>query len=144
MDEIVAGHAVVLLEMAADGLNGRTSFHAVFDLRGGAAFLASGVDLALIFWRRVVAAASSIGDDTIEGIADDRLHGGDDDCERVAVIRVTGQRRDVGALPDDPSCFHLAAARLRYIAGTAWSTKRYMNMRPLYQPQVSVTEAAVF
>jgi hypothetical protein len=27
----------------------------------------------------------------------------------------------------------LAAARLRYIAGTAWSAKCYMNMRPLYQ-----------
>ena len=38
-------------------------------------------------------------------------------------------------------CLNLAAARLRYIAGTAWSTKRYMNMRPLYQPQVMQTEA---
>jgi hypothetical protein len=27
--------------------------------------------------------------------------------------------------------FNLAAARLRYIAGAAWSTKRYINMRPL-------------
>ena len=34
-----------------------------------------------------------------------------------------------------------AAARLRYIAGTAWSAKCYMNMRPLYQPQVTQTEA---
>jgi len=33
------------------------------------------------------------------------------------------------------------AARLRYIAGSAWSTKRYMNMRPLYQPQVTQTGA---
>ena len=33
------------------------------------------------------------------------------------------------------------AARLRYIAGTAWSAKCYMNMRPLYQPQVTQTEA---
>jgi hypothetical protein len=30
---------------------------------------------------------------------------------------------------------------LRYIAGTAWSAKCYMNMRPLYQPQVVQTEA---
>ena len=28
-----------------------------------------------------------------------------------------------------------------YIAGSAWSTKRYMNMRPLYQPQVMQTGA---
>ena len=43
--------------------------------------------------------------------------------------------RVVGAFPDGQSCLNLAAARLRYIAGTAWSAKCYMNMRPLYQPQ---------
>jgi hypothetical protein len=31
--------------------------------------------------------------------------------------------------------------RLRYIAGTAWSAKWYMNMRPLYQ-QLAQTGAA--
>jgi transposase-like protein len=41
--------------------------------------------------------------------------------------------RVVGAFPDGQSCLNLAAARLRYIAGSAWSTKRFMNMRPLYQ-----------
>jgi len=49
--------------------------------------------------------------------------------------------RVVGAFPDGQSCLNLAAARLRYIAGTTWSTKRYMNMRPLYQPQFMQTEA---
>ena len=49
--------------------------------------------------------------------------------------------RVVGAFPDGESCLNLAAARLRYIAGSAWSTKRYMNMRPLYQPQVMQTGA---
>src|ERR1700689_1066937 len=39
--------------------------------------------------------------------------------------------RVVGAFPDGQSCLNLAAARLRYIAGTAWSAKCYMNMRPL-------------
>ena len=29
----------------------------------------------------------------------------------------------------------------RYIAGTAWSARCYMNMRPLYQPQVVQTDA---
>jgi hypothetical protein len=32
-------------------------------------------------------------------------------------------------------------ARLRYIAGSAWSAKRYMNMRPLYQMQFNNTGA---
>src|SRR3954471_17580049 len=49
--------------------------------------------------------------------------------------------RVVGAFPDGQSCLNLAAARLRYIAGTAWSAKCYMNMRPLYQPQLMQTEA---
>jgi mutator family transposase len=40
--------------------------------------------------------------------------------------------RVVGAFPDGQSCLNLAAARLRYIVGTAWSTKCYVNMRPLY------------
>ena len=44
--------------------------------------------------------------------------------------------RVVGAFPDGQSCLNLAAARLRYIAGTAWSAKCYMSMRPLLRPQV--------
>jgi putative transposase len=49
--------------------------------------------------------------------------------------------RVVGALPDGQSCLNLAAARLRYIAASAWSTKRYMNMQPLYQSQFIQTGA---
>ena len=49
--------------------------------------------------------------------------------------------RVVGAFPDGQSCLNLAAARLRYIAGTTWSAKCYMNMRPLYQQRLSETEA---
>ena len=33
----------------------------------------------------------------------------------------------VGAFPDGRSALMLAAARLRYIAGTRWGTKRYLN-----------------
>jgi transposase-like protein len=51
--------------------------------------------------------------------------------------------RVVGAFPDGQSCLNLAAARLRHIAGTQWSTKRYMNMRPLFQAEENPTEAAV-
>jgi len=39
--------------------------------------------------------------------------------------------RVVGAFPDGPSALNLAAARLRHIAGTAWSTKRYLNIELL-------------
>ena len=41
----------------------------------------------------------------------------------------------VGAFPDGQSCLNLAAARLRHIAGTQWSTRKYMNMTPLYAEQ---------
>jgi transposase-like protein len=41
--------------------------------------------------------------------------------------------RVVGAFPDGNSAINLAAARLRHIAGTRWSTKRYLNMKLLRQ-----------
>src|ERR1700726_160619 len=54
---------------------------------------------------------------------------------------IRGRTRVVGAFPDGQSCLNLAAARLRYIAGTTWSAKCYMNMQPLYQQDLSETEA---
>ena len=45
--------------------------------------------------------------------------------------RARGIRVVVGAFPDGQSCLNLAAARLRHIAGTQWSTRKYMNMAPL-------------
>jgi len=36
------------------------------------------------------------------------------------------------AIPDGESCPNLAAARLRHIAGTHRSTRKYMNMDPLH------------
>ena len=44
--------------------------------------------------------------------------------------------RVVGAFPDGQSALNLAAARLRHIAGTAWSTKKYLNMELLKDQQV--------
>ncbi len=41
----------------------------------------------------------------------------------------------VGAFPDGKSCLNLAAARLRHIAGTQWSTRKYINMTPLFADQ---------
>jgi putative transposase len=50
--------------------------------------------------------------------------------------------RVVGAFPDGQSCLNLAAARLRHIAASQWSTRKYMNMAPLYAEQTS-TQGAV-
>ena len=41
--------------------------------------------------------------------------------------------RVVGAFPDGNSALNLAAARLRHIAGTRWSARRYLNMHLLRQ-----------
>jgi hypothetical protein len=46
------------------------------------------------------------------------------------------QTRVVGAFPDGQSALNLAAARLRHIAGTAWSTKRYLNIGLLKDQQM--------
>ena len=44
----------------------------------------------------------------------------------------------LGAFPDGQSALNLAAARLRHIAGTAWSTKRYLNIELLKDQQREV------
>ena len=44
--------------------------------------------------------------------------------------------RVVGAFPDGQSALNLAAARLRHIAGSAWSTKRYLNIELLRDQQM--------
>jgi len=38
--------------------------------------------------------------------------------------------------PDGQSALNLAAARLRHIAGSAWSSKRYLNIELLKDQQV--------
>lgn len=40
-----------------------------------------------------------------------------------------------GAFPDGQSCLNQAAARLRHIAASKWSTRKYMNMEPLFAEQ---------
>src|SRR5262249_58023719 len=49
-------------------------------------------------------------------------------CESAASV--------VGAFPDGQSALDLAAARLRHIAGTAWSSKRYLNIELLKDQQM--------
>jgi hypothetical protein len=43
--------------------------------------------------------------------------------------------RVVGSFPDGNSALMLAAARLRHIAGTKWSTACYLNMKRLHEQQ---------
>ena len=47
------------------------------------------------------------------------------------------QRRTcvAGAFPDGQPALNLAAARLRHIGGTEWSTKRYLSMDVLKDHQ---------
>lgn len=49
--------------------------------------------------------------------------------------------RVVGAFPDGQSALNLAAARLRHIAGTRWSIKRYMDMDLLTKKDVELQTA---
>ena len=49
--------------------------------------------------------------------------------------------RVVGAFPDGQSALNLAAARLRHIAGTRWSAKRYLNMNLLMQRMLTTQTA---
>ena len=45
--------------------------------------------------------------------------------------------RVVDAFPDGNSCLNLAATRLRHIAGTTWSQKRYLYMEPLQKAKLT-------
>jgi putative transposase len=49
--------------------------------------------------------------------------------------------RVVGAFPDCESALNLAAARLRHIAGSEWSTKRYLSMEVLKDQQQNMITA---
>jgi len=50
--------------------------------------------------------------------------------------------RVVGAFPDGNSALMLVAARLRHVAGTAWGSKRYMDMGRLKEKENLPTEEA--
>jgi hypothetical protein len=47
----------------------------------------------------------------------------------------------VGPFLDGQSALNLAAARLRYIAGSEWSTKRSLRMELLKDQQISAITA---
>ena len=48
----------------------------------------------------------------------------------------------VGSFPDGNSALMLAAARLRHVAGTVWSSKKYLNMDLLRKQELSQEQAA--
>jgi len=50
--------------------------------------------------------------------------------------------RVVGSFPDGQSALMLAAARLRHVAGSNWSTKRYLNMDLLKDRELLQQQAA--
>jgi transposase-like protein len=53
------------------------------------------------------------------------------------IIREIRRRtRVVGAFPDGESALNLAAARLRRVVGTHWSTRRYLDMQPLQNQEL--------
>ena len=90
--EVVAVHAVLVLEMPDYRFDGGAAAHLAFDLRGEAALLPGGVDLELVIGRRVVVAIAGIGVQALDVIADQLFDGRDDLCQRMPVIRIARQR----------------------------------------------------
>lgn len=68
-------------------------------------------------------------------------HSTNNPLERI-MREIRRRTRVVGAFPDGQSCLNLAAARLRHISGTQWSTGKYMNMAPLRAAEIEAYGAA--
>jgi len=64
----------------------------------------------------------------------------DNPLERI-MREIRRRSRVVGCFPDGRSALMLAAARLRYIAGSKWGTRRYMNMERLKELKQERQEA---
>ena len=56
---------------------------------------------------------------------------------------VRRRTRVVGAFPDGNSALMLVAARLRYVAGTRWGTRKYLDMQRLRDQQREEAPEAV-
>src|SRR5579871_4232867 len=83
---------MLVFDVSDDRLGGGAPTHFALDLRGDSALLLGGVDLELVFGRGVVAAISGIGMHALDLVADELLDRWNDPGERVAVIRIAGQR----------------------------------------------------
>ena len=79
-------HAMLGLEVPDDGFDGGPAPHLAFDLGCHTPLLTGDEDPELIVGRRVVAAVSLVGDDALDGIADERFHLGDNCCQCVSII----------------------------------------------------------
>ncbi|QDU57208.1 hypothetical protein Pan181_34220 [Aeoliella mucimassa] len=55
------------------------------------------------------------------------------------VIEIRRRTRVVGAFPDGNSALMLVAARLRRMAGTKWSTRKYLDMDRLQETSGSTS-----
>jgi hypothetical protein len=93
--EVIAAHAVIVFEMSDDGLDGGATFELASDLLIDPSFLAGGADPKLMFRRGAVTAIAGIGEDAIEHVAEEFLHGRNDVRQRMPVVRVA-RRRDMG------------------------------------------------
>ena len=51
------------------------------------------------------------------------------------IKEVRRRTKVVGAFPDGKSALMLVSARLRYVTGTKWGLRRYLDMKRLYEPQ---------
>jgi transposase-like protein len=59
------------------------------------------------------------------------------------ILREVRRRtRVVGSFPDGRSALMLVAARLRYVAGTRWGTRRYLDMGRLREQEADQARAA--
>ncbi len=57
-------------------------------------------------------------------------------------LEINRRTRVVGTFPDGESALMLVAARLRYVAGTNWGTRRYLNMALLRTAELATEPAA--
>jgi hypothetical protein len=93
--KIVSAHAMLGLGVSDHGLDRGAAAQLAFDCLGDAVSLARDIDLELVVGRGGVAAIAAVGDDAREVGTDLRLDLRDHGGQRVAVIRVAGQRLEL-------------------------------------------------
>lgn len=84
--------------------------------------------------------ASTIFSSGILIVADQRSIRTNNPLERI-MKEIQRRTNVVGAFPDGNSALMLVAARLRHIAGTRWSRKRYLNIELI--KELEIEEVAV-
>ena len=95
VSEVVSLHAVAVLEVSDDRLDGGAAFHEALDCWGDAAFLPRCEDAQFVDTGRIVAPLAGIGEDPLQGRAGQRLDLGDHRCQGVAIVRSARQRLGV-------------------------------------------------